>query len=172
LAQRVLAIPNKRFDRRPIEYLTQPEIEALLSAPNRATWGGRRDYALLLVASQTGLRISELIGLRCDDVVLGAGGSVRCRGKGRKERSTPLRRDVVVALRSWLRERLGGPPLTLCFPARGAGHSAVMALSVSWPSMSPTRENSAPRWLRNAFRCMCCGTPSLWICSSRVWTAR
>jgi len=91
LAQRVLAIPNKRFDRRPIEYLTRPEVEALLSAPDRATWGGRRDYILLLVATQTGLRISELIGLRCDDVVLGAGGSVRCQGKGRKERSAPRR---------------------------------------------------------------------------------
>jgi integrase len=87
LAQRVLAIPNKRFDRRHIEYLTRPEIEALLSAPDRATWGGRRDYTLLLVVTQTGLRISELTGLRCDDVVLGAGGSVRCQGKGRKEPS-------------------------------------------------------------------------------------
>jgi integrase/recombinase XerD len=119
LAQRVLAIPNKRFDRRPIEYLTRPEIEALLSAPDRATWGSRRDYTLLLVAAQTGLRISELIGLRCNDVVLGAGGSVRCQGKGRKERSTPLRTDVVTALRGWLRERLGGPADPLFPSARG-----------------------------------------------------
>jgi site-specific recombinase XerD len=120
LAQRVLAMPNKRFDQRPIEYLTRPEIEALLSAPDRATWGGRRDYTLLLVAAQTGLRISELIGLRCDDVVLGTGGSVRCQGKGRKERSTPLRKDVVVALRGWLRERLGGPADPL-FPSARSG---------------------------------------------------
>ena len=119
LAQRVLAIPNKRFDRRPIEYLTRPEIEALLSAPDRATWGGRRDFNLLLVAAQTGLRISELVGLRCDDVVLGTGGSVRCQGKGRKERSTPLRKDVVVALRGWLRERLGSPADPLFPSARG-----------------------------------------------------
>jgi integrase/recombinase XerD len=105
--------------RRPIEYLTRPEIEALLSAPDRATWGGRRDYALLLVATQTGLRISELIGLRCDDVVLGAGGSVRCQGKGRKQRTTPLRKDVAVALRGWLRERLGGPADPLFPSARG-----------------------------------------------------
>ena len=119
LAQRVLAIPSKRYDRRPIEYLTRPEIEALLSSTDRATSGGRRDYTLLLVAAQTGLRISELIGLRCDDVVLGTGGSVHCRGKGRKERSTPLRKDVVVALRGWLRERLGSPSDPLFPSARG-----------------------------------------------------
>jgi site-specific recombinase XerD len=119
LAQRVLAIPNKRFDRKPIEYLTRREMEALLATPDRRTWGGRRDYTLLLVATQTGLRISELIGLRCDDVVLGAGGSVRCQGKGRKERSTPLRKDVVVPLRTWMRERLGGPSDPLFPSARG-----------------------------------------------------
>lgn len=106
-------------DRRPIEYLTRPEIEALLSAPDRTTWGARRDHTLLLVAAQTGLRISELIGLRCDDVILGAGGSVRCQGKGRKERSTPLRKDVVIALRGWLRERLGGPADPLIPSKRG-----------------------------------------------------
>jgi integrase/recombinase XerD len=119
LAQRVLAIPNKRFDRRPIEYLTKPEIEAPLSAPDRSTWGGRRDYALLLVATQTGLRVSELVGLRCDDVVLGVGGSIRCQGKGRKERSTPLRKDVVGTLRAWMRERLGVPTDPLFPSARG-----------------------------------------------------
>ncbi|MGO9269461.1 MAG: site-specific integrase [Terriglobia bacterium] len=119
LAQRVLAIPSKRFDRRPIEYLTRPEVEGLLAAPDRATWGGRRDYTLLLTAAQTGLRVSELIGLRCEDVTLGAGGSVRCRGKGRKERSTPLRKDLVAALRAWLRERAGGPTDYLFPNARG-----------------------------------------------------
>ena len=119
LAQRVLAIPGKRFDRRSIEYLTRAEVEALLSAPDRTTWGGRRDYTLLLVAAQTGLRISELLGLRCEDVVLGAVSSVRCRGKGRKERATPLRKDVGVALRSWLRERAGGPADSLFPSARG-----------------------------------------------------
>jgi integrase/recombinase XerD len=119
LAQRVLAIPSKRFDRRPIEYLTRPEVEALLAAPDRATWGGRRDYSLLLTAAQTGLRVSELIGLRCEDVALGTGGSVRCRGKGRKERSTPLRKDLLVALRAWLRERAAGPADSLFPNARG-----------------------------------------------------
>lgn len=119
LAQRVLAIPNKRFDRRPIEYLTRPEIEALLSAQDRTTWGDHRDYTLLLVAAQTGLRISELIGLRRKDVALGAGGSVRCQGKGRKERATPLRKDVVATLRVWLRECPSAPEDPLFPSSRG-----------------------------------------------------
>jgi integrase/recombinase XerD len=109
LAQRVLAIPSKRFDRRPIEYLSRPEVDALLTAPDQSTWGGRRDYTLLLTGVETGLRVSELIDLCCEDIVLGTGAHVRCRGKGRKERSTPLRKNVVAALRTWLRERACGP---------------------------------------------------------------
>lgn len=104
LIQRVLAIPNKRYDRTQIEFLTHREIEALLAAPDVSTWSGRRDRTLLLVAVQTGLRVSELVGLRCEDVVLSNGAHVRCCGKGRKERCTPLRKDAVRALRGWLRE--------------------------------------------------------------------
>ena len=107
LAQRVLAIPDKRYTRRPVAYLERDEIEALLRAPNPRTRTGRRDRTLLLVAVQTGLRASELIGLRCEDVQLGAGAHVRCHGKGRKERCTPLRKDAAAALRAWLKERHG-----------------------------------------------------------------
>ena len=107
LAQRVLAIPDKRYTRRPVAYLDRDEIEALLRAPNPRTRTGRRDRTLLLVAVQTGLRASELIGLRCEDVQLGASAHVRCHGKGRKERCTPLRKDAAAALRAWLKERRG-----------------------------------------------------------------
>jgi site-specific recombinase XerD len=89
LIQRVLAMPNKRFDRRPIDFLVRPEIDALLAAPDRSTWAGRRDHALLLVAVETGLRCSELAGLRIESLVLERGPHVRCHGKGRKERCTP-----------------------------------------------------------------------------------
>lgn len=109
VCQRVLAIPSKRHERRPIEFLTRPEIDALLAAPDPSNWIGRRDRTLLLVAIQTGLRVSELIGLRCQDIVLGAGGHVRCEGKGRKERCTPLRKDAQNMLVAWLRERQGQP---------------------------------------------------------------
>src|SRR5258708_3251287 len=95
LAQRVLAIPCKRHKSRPIDFLTQPEIEALLSAPDQKSYLGRRDRALLLVAAQTGLRAGELIGLRCQDVFFGSGAHVRCIGKGRKARCTPLRKDAI-----------------------------------------------------------------------------
>jgi integrase/recombinase XerD len=103
--QRVLAIPSKRFERGLVEFLGDEEIEALLDAPDPTTWIGRRDRALLLVAVQTGLRVSELTALRRQDVVLGSGAHVRCDGKGRKLRCTPLRRDVVAVLDAWMRER-------------------------------------------------------------------
>lgn len=120
LAQRVLAMPSKRYTRRPVTYLTAAETEALLSAPDLSTWSGRRDRTLLLVAVQCGLRASELLGLHCEDVVLGVGAHVRCEGKGRKQRCTPLRKDTVTALRQWLRERQGQPADTL-FPNARAG---------------------------------------------------
>jgi site-specific recombinase XerD len=102
--QRVLAIPSKRHDKRQVHFLTRPEIEAILAAPDRTTWLGRRDYSLLLLAAQTGLRLSELIGLDRDAIHLGHGAHVRCVGKGRKERCTPLTAHARVALRSWLKE--------------------------------------------------------------------
>jgi integrase/recombinase XerD len=105
LAQRVLAMPSKRFIRRPITFLTQVEVGALLAAPDLNTWCGRRDRALLLLAVQTGLRAAELISLRCQDIVFGAAAHVSCEGKGRKMRCTPFRKDTVAVLRSWLRER-------------------------------------------------------------------
>lgn len=119
LIQRVLAMPNKRFERRPIDFLVRPEIDALLGAPDRNTWAGRRDHALLLVAVETGLRCSELAGLRIESLVLGRGAYVRCHGKGRKERCTPLRKSTVVVLRGWLREQAGSPSDPLFPNARG-----------------------------------------------------
>jgi site-specific recombinase XerD len=107
LCQRILAIPNKRHERKLIEFLQREEIDALLAAPNRSTWVGRRDRTLLIVAVQTGLRISELIGLRCQDVVLGTGAHVQCVGKGRKQRGTPLREETAAIVERWLRERNG-----------------------------------------------------------------
>jgi integrase/recombinase XerD len=104
LIQRVLAIPSKRHDKRQLHFLARPEIEAILVAPDRTTWLGRRDYTLLLLAAQTGLRLSELIGLDKDAVHLGAGAHVRCVGKGRKERCTPLTSHAREALKSWLKE--------------------------------------------------------------------
>jgi integrase/recombinase XerD len=103
--ERVLAIPPKRFERRLVTFLTQPEVDALLAAPNRITWTGRRDHTLLALAVQTGLRVSELIGLRCADVHLGVGSHISCLGKGRKQRITPLTAPVVAVLRTWLSER-------------------------------------------------------------------
>ena len=114
---RVLAIPPKRFDRALISYLTEPEVDALLGCCDQTTWTGRRDHALLLLAIQTGLRISELIGLTRADVHLGSGAHVACHGKGRKDRITPLTSATVTALRDWLGEPHGAPDAPL-FPTR------------------------------------------------------
>jgi integrase/recombinase XerD len=117
LIARVLAIPAKRCDRTEVCYLTRPELDALVAAPDRTSWTGRRDHALLDLAIQAGLRVSELTGLRNQDIELGAGAHVRCHGKGRKDRCTPLSRQTVTVLRTWLQERGGDPPDPL-FPSR------------------------------------------------------
>jgi site-specific recombinase XerD len=115
--QRVLAIPTKRHERRLLVWLTEPEIDALLAAPDRTTWAGRRDHAMLVLAVQTGLRISELITLSRTDVSLDVGAHIRCVGKGRKERATPLTGLTVAVLRPWLAEHTGSPDSPL-FPTR------------------------------------------------------
>jgi integrase/recombinase XerD len=114
---RVLAIPAKRYDRALVTYLTEIEIDALLAACANTTWTGRRDNALLLLATQTGLRISELTGLTCSDIHLAAGPHVACHGKGRKDRITPLTTPTIDVLRAWIRER-GGEPWSPLFPTR------------------------------------------------------
>lgn len=115
--QKILAIPSKRADKRTITFLDAAEAQALISAPDLARWEGRRDRALLVLALQTGLRVSELTGLNCGDLVLGTGAHVRCQGKGRKERAVPLTGQAQAVLRTWTAERGGGPQDPL-FPTR------------------------------------------------------
>jgi integrase/recombinase XerD len=125
--QRILAIPQKRPQKRAIEFLRREEIEALVAAPDSTTWMGRRDRALLLVFVQTGLRVSELTSLRWEDVVLGTGAHVRCEGKGRKRRCTPLRRDAVTALGAWYHEQRPAPEAPL-FPSSRGGRISTDAV--------------------------------------------
>jgi len=125
--QRILAIPTKRYARGPVTFLTEEESAALVAAPDPGTWRGRRDRALLRLAVQTGLRNSELTGLRRADVALGTGAHVRCLGKGRKTRCTPLRPDVAAVLQAWLAER-GGPPDAPVFSNAKGGRLSADAL--------------------------------------------
>lgn len=118
--QRVLAIPDKRFTRTLVPFLTRSEVDALLAAPDEHTWSGRRDHAFIMLAVQTGLRLSEMTGLQRQDIVLGAGGHVRVIGKGRKERCTPLARSTSAVLKAWLREPQRGDGQVLFPNARGA----------------------------------------------------
>ncbi len=117
--QRILAMPSKRYIRRTVNFLDQLEIEALLKAPDRSTWVGRRDHLILLMAVQTGLRSSELVNLRHRDVVLGVGAHIRCEGKGRKQRCTPLRQETAKLIELWLKEHQGAETNPLFPTIRG-----------------------------------------------------
>jgi site-specific recombinase XerD len=117
--QRVLAIPSKRFTRTLVPFLTRPEVDALLGAPDRRTWSGRRDHAFLLVAVQTGLRLSEMTGLKRENIILGTGAHVRVIGKGRKERCTPIAKSTRAVLKAWLREPQRGDDDVLFPNAKG-----------------------------------------------------
>jgi site-specific recombinase XerD len=117
LIQQVLAIPQKRYDKATVPFLEPAEVEALLAAPDLTRWEGRRDRALIAVAAQTGLRLSELTGLRCGDAQLASGAHVRCTGKGRKQRAVPLTAATTAIVRVWLQER-GGLRDDPLFPTR------------------------------------------------------
>ena len=125
--QRILTMPSKRHVKRAVTFLDSEEMEAFLAAPDRTTWVGRRDHLILLVALQAGLRASELIGLRRRDVALGVGAHIRCEGKGRKERCTPLRRETARLLEAWIRERNVGEEKPL-FPTLRGDHLSRDAL--------------------------------------------
>lgn len=117
--QRVLAIPSMRFTRTLVSFLSRAEVDALLLAPDQNTWSGRRDHAFILVAVQTGLRLSEMTGLKREDLILGAGAHVRVIGKDRKERCTPIAKSTLAVLKAWLREQQRGDGQVLFPSARG-----------------------------------------------------
>jgi len=117
--QRVLAIPSKRFTRTLVQFFTRAEVDALLAAPDQRTWSGRRDHAFVLLAVQTGLRLSEMTGLKRQDIIFGVGAHVRVIGKGRKERCTPIARSTLAVLRAWLREPPRGTGQVLFPNAKG-----------------------------------------------------
>ncbi len=117
--QRVLAIPGKRFTRILISFLNRQEVDALLAAPDHSTWSGRRDHAFILTAVQTGLRLSEMTGLKQEDIISGVGSHVRVIGKGRKERCVPLAKSTRTVLKAWLREPQHGDDGVLFPSARG-----------------------------------------------------
>jgi integrase/recombinase XerD len=138
LIARVLAIPPKRFDQTIVPFLDRAETDALLAAPGRDRWTGRRDHALLTVALQTGLRVSELCGLTCGDVQLGSGAHIRCTGKGRRQRSTPLTRSTANVLTAWMRERAGQPgdPLFPTSRGRALSRDAVALLVTKYAAIA------------------------------------
>ena len=155
--ERVLAIPPKRASQTIVTYLTDDEASALLAAPDRSTRTGRRDHAWILLAIQTGLRASEITGLACRDVHLGAGSHVACHGKGRKDRITPLTPGTVTTLKAWLAERGGTPGDPLFTTIRGGPLShdalrqrlAVHATAAARACPTLTAKNITPHVLRH-----------------------
>jgi len=144
--KRILDIPHRRFERRLVDFLSRSEFEALLATPDRKTWIGRRDHALLLLAIQTGLRASELTHLRIDQIVTGSHPYIRCAGKGRKERCTPLTRQTMDVLRAWLKER-GGAPGDPVFPSYRKAMLSLDALEKLVNKYAATAANRCPSLL-------------------------
>jgi integrase/recombinase XerD len=162
--ERVLQIGPKRHERALVTYLTEPELDALIDAPDRSSWTGRRDHAIIILLAQTGLRASELTGLRCGDIHLGTGAHATTTGKGRKQRITPLTKHTAAVLRVWLAER-GSPPTEPLFPtstgkpltrkalarriAKHATHAAERCQSLNAKTITPhvLRHTAAMRLL-------------------------
>ncbi|MGY4287153.1 site-specific recombinase XerD [Bradyrhizobium sp. LM2.7] len=126
--QRILAMPAKRFDRRLIDFMTRPEVDALLNAPEKSIWSGRRDHALLLTTLQTGLRLSEVTSLKRQDVAFGTGAHVEVLGKGRKQRAIPLSKPVAAVLEAWLDETSAAHDSSIVFPSIRGGRLSADAV--------------------------------------------
>ncbi|CAG7618072.1 tyrosine-type recombinase/integrase [Rhodococcus opacus] len=141
--QRVLAIQGCRKTRTDIDWLTDTEADALLNACDRTTWIGRRDHAIILTGLRTGMRVSELTSLTCADVHLGTGAHVRCVGKGRKERCTPLDKQTVNVLCDWLTEQSSAPGDPL-FPTRRGHHMTRDAFQARLTKYQPLAAEACP----------------------------
>jgi site-specific recombinase XerD len=186
LIARVLATPQKRGERKLISFLENQEADALLAAPDRSTWPGRRDHALLLLAIQTGLRVSELARLHRSDLHLGPGAHVRCQGKGRKERVTPMTKQTAAAIKDWLTELPPEPATPVFASPRGTPltRSAIekivarhaQSASASCPSLASKR--TSPHTLRHtcAMRLLWAGIDTsviaLWLGHERAETTQ
>ncbi len=147
LIARVLAIQTKRTATTTVHFLDHAELEALLAAPDLTGWHGRRDHALLVLAAQTGLRVSELTGLALHDLHLGTGAHVRCHGKGRKDRATPLTSHTIAAIAPWRAERLaaaagGTDPLFCTRTGRSLSRDAVSGLVAKHAATAAQRRPS------------------------------
>lgn len=141
--QRVLAIPCKRFTRTLVPFLTRPEADALLAAPDHDTWSGRRDHAFILLALQTGLRLSEMTNLKRENLILGVGAHVRVIGKGRKERCTPIAKSTLAVLKAWLREPQRGNDQVM-FPSAIGRRLSVHGVQYLLNKHRLTASNSCP----------------------------
>ncbi len=143
LIQHILAIPPKRFDKRIVSFLTVTEVTALIDAPDPSRWEGRRDRAMLALAVQTGVRVSELVNLNVGDITLGPHANLTCTGKGRKQRSVPISATVEALLTTWLRER-GGTATDPLFPTRTGRRLSRDAIALRIDTHTATAARACP----------------------------
>jgi len=167
---RVLAIPQKRFDKAIVTFLTHDEAQALLHAPDPARWEGRRDQAILALAVQTGLRVSEITGLDCGHVTFGTGAHIACTGKGRKQRVVPLTTATATTSRPGL-VNAAVSRSTRCSPPEPDGGSAATPSPAESTSMSPPPPRAVRRSPPNRSLRTCCVTPRPWRCSKPASTS-
>jgi integrase/recombinase XerD len=158
LIERVLAIPLKRHDHPLLCFLNEQELDALLDAPDRDCWTGRRDHTMLMLAAQTGLRASELTGLTCADVHLQTGAHVHTIGKGRRARITPSPKQPP------LHYAAGSPSVPATNPTRSsqhapATHSPETRSHADSPSTQHTPAQAAPPYARRQSPPTPCDTP-------------
>ncbi|MBS2005229.1 MAG: tyrosine-type recombinase/integrase [Candidatus Obscuribacterales bacterium] len=142
--KRILAIPSKRHTKSVVEFLTKDEIAALLAVPDKSTWSGRRDHALLLLALQTGLRLSEIVSLQSADLVMGSGAHVRVIGKGRKERCTPLTKQTAHVMQTWIHELATADNGGILFPNARKGRLSADGVQHILAKHLKTARNTCP----------------------------
>lgn len=169
LIQRVLAIPHKRRESTDVCFLTRAETDALLAVPDQSTPLGRRDHLLLLVAMQTGLRVSELTSLTCADAELAVGAHLRCTGKGRKQRATPLTRPTARLLQRWITDRHAAPADPL-FPNRIGGRLSRDAVADLLAKYVPVAARTCPTLASKKAPRTPCATPRRWRCCTPAST--
>jgi integrase/recombinase XerD len=172
IATRVLAIPVKRTDKRLVGYLSRPEMDAILAAPDRSQWIGRRDHALLLTMYNSGARVSEVAGLKRSQIHFGARTFIELEGKGRKERTVPLWSHTAHVLRTWIQEQDSRTATSVLFPSLRGNPLCRDSVHPFFARPYKRRQPNAPASERSTYLHMSLDTQPRSTCCSLESTSR